>query len=828
MRAKIAFAIAVAIALLLVMLAPSVMPSGRRAYAQDFFSSSPGALTASHADIDNAQHCNDCHINGTNEISDTKCLACHDHQDLGARIAAGKGFHASPVVKGKNCKTCHGEHKGKSFDVMGWKSQQGGEKNFNHELTGWKLNGKHAVTECAECHKARDKQGLKTYMGTDTLCGSSGCHAKDQPHKLERKELLKCERCHTESVWKPQKKVMQFDHNDRKDAAMPMLGSHADVSCTKCHVKAVFNLPNPDPDNCGNSGCHKSIHDGHLFGKRDCEWCHSPTFKSFKIQSVAEKKFFDHTERTRFDLGAHNKLSCYDCHTKALGENKPTASCNTCHAKDNKHGTRFNQFGSPPKCETCHPTTKWAPTAFNHSARTNFPLVAKHAQAACRACHRGEGPADFEMLSGLVKGKTVDCMGCHQHKNVHDKKYTNAQCFGGGGCHVEPGNPNIKSKEMEKVYHGPNSAFPLVKGHKDVPCAECHTGRSKSNKTTFEKIPSSCAENKKCHEDSLHKGSLSNKCELCHSPGTWDATRFSHDEPFPKPNEGSVDSFPLKGAHKDNKCEACHPQRDFANTNTKCADVGCHADDDAHKGRLGQQCEKCHVETGDNTFNHNTMAKFHIDGKHLQVKCADCHPSITFKPRPTNCFGCHPEPAVHKGQYGTACEQCHSTKTFEDVKPLHDVGDFSLRGAHNNIACERCHRDNRPLAGSGNLCINCHRQDDIHSNALSPRCGECHTQWSFSPAKFDHSRVGCNLTGVHRTVACFDCHRNGNFAVISPQCISCHRDDAVRRAAAGNDTMMHNTQPACSTCHNPNAWLPAVGSTLRPATAGFGRESVCR
>ena len=63
--------------------------------------------------------------------------------------------------------------------------------------------------------------------------------------------------------------------------------------------------------------------------------------------------------------------------------------------------------------------------------------------------------------------------------------------------------------------------------------------------------------------------------------------------------------------------------------------------------------------------------------------------------------------------------------------------DFSLRGMHDNIACERCHKDNRPLAGSGNLCINCHRQDDVHNNSLSPRCGECHTQWSFTPARFD-------------------------------------------------------------------------------------------
>ena len=138
---------------------------------------------------------------------------------------------------------------------------------------------------------------------------------------------------------------------------------------------------------------------------------------------------------------------------------------------------------------------------------------------------------------------------------------------------------------------------------------------------------------------------------------------------------------------------------------------------------------------------------------------------------------------------------------------------------HDSLACERCHKDNRPLAGAGNLCINCHRQDDIHSNSLSPRCGDCHTQWSFTPARFDHSRVGCNLTGIHRTIACFDCHKNGNFVGLSAQCVSCHRDDAARKDLA------HQSYTNCATCHNPNYW--GTGN-LTPSPSRFGRDSVCR
>jgi hypothetical protein len=795
-----------------------------RAVADDFFSSSPGPLSSSHGSLDAQDHCNDCHVNNSREVDNNKCLACHDHQNLGARIAKGVGFHASPKVKGKDCKTCHGEHKNRSHDIMGW-TTFGNMKSFDHDLTGWQLKGAHAKTDCDKCHKKTDKQGQRVFMGTDKLCGSSGCHEKDQPHKMVRKDMLACERCHTESVWKPQRRDMQFNHDDRKDALMPLFGSHKDVGCPKCHPKDVFKLPFAKADNCGNNGCHKSSHEGQLFDLKPCEWCHSPTFKTLKQQN------FDHTERTKFDLGpAHRKNKCYDCHTKALGQSKPSGACVQCHAKDSKHGQRFKEFGDPPACQTCHPSggPKFTPSAFNHGGKTRFKLEFKHAQIACRACHRGKDPSDFEDFRGLVGRRgQIDCMGCHQHRSVHADpdhpkgRYTNDKCL---QCHQHPGDIIVKrTGPIIEAAHGLNGTWPLLKKHKGVPCDECHNSRTTKGKTSFEHVEPNCNGAKQCHEDSLHEGTLGEGCQSCHTPGTWDALKFDHDKPFPKDAKGEVTAFPLKGEHKNNKCEQCHPQRKFAAAHPQCSAEGCHQDDDAHKKRLGDKCEQCHVETGDNIFNHNTMSAFRLDGKHLQVRCNDCHPSITFKPRPTDCFGCHPEPQVHRGQYGTGCAQCHTTRTWEDVKPLHDVGDFALKGMHDNIACERCHKDNRPLAGSGNLCINCHRQDDIHGNSLSPRCGECHTQWSFAPAKFDHMKVSCNLTGLHRTLACADCHKNGNFVGLAAECVACHHDDAVRAISFYSG---HASATTCAQCHNSNTWLNA--DQTKTAQAAFGRDSVCR
>jgi hypothetical protein len=758
------------------------------AHAQDdFFSSSPGPLSASHAELDTRDKCNDCHTGGR-ELSNEKCLACHDHDDLKAQIDKGEGFHSSSVVKGKKCESCHGEHKGRTFDIMGWRSVQGGQQKFDHKLTGWPLAGKHAAIECTDCHKNKNKQGLRTFIGEERLCGA--CHKKDQPHGFERREMLACERCHGESVWKPALTKLQFDHNDPKDAKMALIGSHADVSCAKCHPKALFDLKPPDPENCAH--CHKSPHDGQLFGTKKCDSCHSPKFKTL------QKMSFDHDRKTKFVLGGHSKLDCYQCHTKKLGERKPSASCAPCHAADNKHKDRFDAFGSPPKCELCHPTTAWKPPIFDHDKRTQFDLTGAHAEAQCRDCHRGKNPADFERFNV----KTVGCMGCHKHKDVHDKEFKDNQCL---GCHKGAGRVEITNKSVD-IYHGPKSRFPLVLAHAKVKCEQCHL----NNK--YENTPMECGV--RCHEDSLHRGELGDTCSKCHSGGTWKATLFDHT---------ADTTWPLLGLHKtEAKCAGCHPTRKYDKTPTTCGSAGCHLEDDAHKGALGNQCEKCHKETGENFFNHNTMSRFKLDGQHLTTRCAECHTSVTFKPRPTNCFGCHAEPAIHKGQYGTLCETCHTTKTWVDIRALHDVGDFALTGAHDNLPCQRCHKDNRPLAGSGNLCLNCHRQDDIHSNSLSPRCGECHTQWSFAPARFDHTTVGCNLTGLHRTLTCYGCHKTGSFGGLNPTCYGCHHDDGVQVGTRANSDIDHAVQVTCGGCHKTDTWVPGMVGT------GFGSESICQ
>jgi hypothetical protein len=598
-----------------------------------------------HAQLDTPLGCTDCHVGNTKEIANAKCLDCHDHQPLTARIAVGRGFHASNLVRGKWCTTCHVDHRGRAFDPTGW-NLLGGEARFDHDNTDWPLRGVHGTTACDRCHTKVDHQGIRVYAGTDRACG--GCHAASSPHGSTRGAPLACERCHTEAVWRPAKVMMLFNHDDRKDAAMPLLGAHRDLACTKCHPNNQFSSGRPNPAACDN--CHRSSHTAPIF-VRPCEWCHSPTFSSMKTTN------FDHTERTKLELGRHRKLPCMNCHTNSGG----VATCESCHAmktptatkvKQSHHGTRFAGFA----CTTCHGTNTWSPSQFNHGKHTTLSLTGKHAQISCRACHRGARPDVFEDFHHVTA-----CKSCHAHTTVHADavhptgKYTTDQCV---NCHNSRAVPRPRPP-IEQI-HGSGGTWPLVKGHKSVPCADCHLSPriGTGGQTTFTRVSPECAAS--CHEDSAHQGSLGASCSSCHVPGSWSADRFDHSLPFPADATHKVPVFPLRGGHEKLPCTNCHTSRDFAATPATC--VGCHARDDAHQGRLGRNCGHCHIDNGNNRFAHG-MTGFPLDGGHRTVPCADCHPSGRFDARPRECAGCHPVPAIHRGELATTdCAGCHTTK----------------------------------------------------------------------------------------------------------------------------------------------------------------------
>ncbi len=741
----------------------------------DFFSQSPGPLAAAHEKIDGSDQCGKCHTDGRNLAND-KCLACH--APIQKRMQGGRGFHASARVAGKACYLCHTDHKGRGHDILGFAAVvgRGGRDAFDHDEAGWPLRQKHAGVPCAKCHDQREG-GFPTFLKAPPGC--EGCH--QSPHGELRASLRKCERCHDAASWKPIARV-DFDHNKAADARYPIEAKHAGVACLSCHPKWQFRAAGSfaAPD-C--TPCHDNVHGASLFGQKRCALCHSAKFVWTNVR-------FDHAQKTRFPLeGAHAAKSCATCHAPTERA-RPDKACVACH--QDVHKGRFAAVGD---CGGCHGAVTFrADFRFDHGKHTRFALTGTHADVDCRACHRGRGPVEWERFDA----RSVGCRGCHAHANVHKKQFRDDECL---RCHTGAGQNKFK-KEAVTQFHGPASRFPLTEGHAGVACDKCHQN------DVYQGAPTVCGP--ACHADALHKGTLGPKCNDCHEGGHWAATRFDHDQT----------DYPLVGHHQEAPCEGCHPARRFKPTPRRCA--ACHAQDDAHQGTLGDACEKCHSPTGRSLFDHNDPRapdRFRLTGKHLGLRCQACHPTTVFPKVPTACEGCHPEPSQHRGQLGTACGACHDARGWRSIHTGHDDGRFKFGGAHDRVKCATCHPGGLARRGTGEYCIGCHQADDTHHGTLGPRCGDCHTQQAFAPARFFHQRVGCDLRGVHRALPCNDCHVGGHFAAVSPYCVSCHRGDAMKGARDPAAPMGHAGFTTCGGCHNVNFFAPSRAA---------GTESVCR
>ena len=414
----------------------------------------------------------------------------------------------------------------------------------------------------------------------------------------------------------------------------------------------------------------------------------------------------------RFDRGAQAKL-CLDCH-------KPVRTDVTGHT--GYHG-RSAERGR--NCRTCHTEHKGRSArivnldekAFDH-AQTDFSLKGRHRQTECRACHRA-GEKHSQASS--------ECASCHRKDDAH-KGGLGARCE---NCHSED---NWKEGRFDHA----KTKFPLRRSHaaSTVKCADCHVNQ-KYTDTSRECVS--------CHRDddmkSGHRGQLGNRCERCHSEGEWKSNAFNHDRDT---------RFPLLDRHRPVTCASCHRGPLFRErAPTTC--VSCHRNDDAHKGALGENCDKCHNASGwkNAKFDHDKDAGFALSGKHQSAECKACHTearSANTKPanaKPaeakaraaremlsTTCYSCHQSDdrkRGHQGQFGEKCETCHNAAAFKPSLFDH-ARDTSmvLGGKHTRITCVSCHRGALYSTRTERACLSCHKDQDVHFTTYGTECEKCH------------------------------------------------------------------------------------------------------
>ena len=624
----------------------------------------PGKVIQGHLKWED--DCQKCHKRFDKEGQNQLCRDCH--KEINSDIQSKKGFHGR-MKEGRLCIDCHTEHKGRMAEIAPIN-----EKTFKHDQTDFELKGSHSdpKTDCKDCHKPKTK-----YRDAPNDC--NGCHKKDDKHEGDLG--IACQNCHSEKNWKDTKD--KFNHNKTD---FPLKGKHLDVKCEDCHLTKKYHETPKDCISChkkddkhkGEFGakcenCHsdQSWKETNFDHARDtkyqlkgahqstkCESCHKPGTplnlpttcvschkgddkhqgslgdrceKCHIEKSWASTPDFNHDD-TKFPLrDKHKEAKCQSCHKNGLKEKLPLL-CNECHQKDDKHNGNFGT-----KCETCHAEKDWKdPSKFNHDRDTKYVLKDKHKATKCESCHVGK-------LYG--QNLKMDCFSCHQKDDEHKGRYGN-KCE---SCHVE-----VTWKTLI-FNHDKDTKYPLLGKHKSVKCDSCHKASLYNDK-----LKSTCVA---CHrQDDKHKGQEGDKCEDCHNEKSWTDTKFDH----------AKSKFPLLGKHLTVDCKKCHLSPTFKDAKSEC--VSCHIKDDAHKLRLGPQCEICHNARDWKIwdFDHDQRTNFKLEGGHKGISCYDCHrnPSKDKKlATPVACGDCHSSDDVHEGNFGMQCERCHVSTSWTQLKP---------------------------------------------------------------------------------------------------------------------------------------------------------------
>jgi hypothetical protein len=247
---------------------------------------------------------------------------------------------------------------------------------------------------------------------------------------------------------------------------------------------------------------------------------------------------------------------------------------------------------------------------FMHSA-----LDGAHAVLGCSDCHASE----------LHETIPTTCRGCH----VDDAP---AEHYPGdcGDCHGE------ETWGIDGIDH---SFFPLVGGHEEPGCIDCH------GTDEYDAASEVCTS---CHArpDEHYNGA----CDACHTVYTWEDAAIDHS------------FFPLTQGHDGPSCTDCHGTDDYEDASSTCST--CH---DPPNNHFPGACDDRHNrrDWDDADFNHDPFFPTPHEGV---SNCTSCHPGNDYTD--FVCTDCHEHRRSemddeHEGETNNyvyaswACLDCH-------------------------------------------------------------------------------------------------------------------------------------------------------------------------
>ena len=290
---------------------------------------------------------------------------------------------------GQNCTKCHSEQ---SFQVIK------GMSDFDHNSTNYKLENKHLLVNCTDCHKTKLTDPLAHNKCTD-------CHTDYHERQfVVSKYAPDCSDCHSTKGFVGSSFTIER-HNETE---FPLVGAHLATPCFVCHKKEPkWNFRNIGKQ-CAD--CHENIHesfiDNKYYPEERCENCHSEN-RWVEVE-------FNHAKTGYELLGEHKKQSCRACHFSMSADGEivqqfdyPTSSCTDCHT--DKHNNQFESDGVTD-CLKCHDYNNWKANKFDHN-NTKFVLDGKHINVACSDCHKEKHVGQITYVQ--YKLNQFKCEDCH-------------------------------------------------------------------------------------------------------------------------------------------------------------------------------------------------------------------------------------------------------------------------------------------------------------------------------------------------------------------------------------------------------------------------------
>jgi hypothetical protein len=342
--------------------------------------------------------CMDCHTD-PNNYSVFTCITCHSNPETDNEHDGITGY----IYESNACFSCHPNGRE--------------DEGFDHNSTGFQLNGGHIGIDCTECHT--------TGNFSDASPDCVSCHQNDydnttNPNHSNAGIPTDCVSCHTtDPGWTP----ANIDHD-----FFPLSLGHDIQDCNQCHTTGNFSDASPDCVSCHQNDYNNSTNPDHNNAgfPTDCVVCHT-TNPNWTPAN------WDHNDFYPLN-GAHANIAddCAACHNGDY--NNTPNTCVGCHLDDYNNTTNPNHIGAqfPDACMLCHTESAWLPSTFDHDGQY-FPINSgAHGGiwSDCAECHTN--PNNYGVFT---------CITCHtssqtnnDHSEVSGYVYESNACF---QCHPD-------------------------------------------------------------------------------------------------------------------------------------------------------------------------------------------------------------------------------------------------------------------------------------------------------------------------------------------------------------------------------------------------------